>query len=143
MLFNLKVVLVLWILLLEGNDCEKFLKKLDKLALWIPSELNEYLDLLVALKSVIESCFRTSGLLPDYKDCLVRFERNAYKCKDSFGLSLVPKLHMIFDHVPYYCEKFGVSLGRYSEQELEASHSSFNKIWQNFKMKNTAVHWWP
>ena len=52
---------------LEGNESEKFLRKLDELALWIPSEFEQFLLLLKALKSVIESCFRARGLPPDFQ----------------------------------------------------------------------------
>ena len=58
---------------LEGNESEKFLRKLDELALWIPSEFEQFLSLLKALKSVIESCFRARGLSPDFQ-VLIRHE---------------------------------------------------------------------
>ena len=56
---------------------------------------------------------------------------------ESFGLSLTPKVHLIFEHlVDFTKASGGKGLGEGSEQGLETSHSSFKKIWTNFWVKN-------
>lgn len=124
-------------MVLEGNQCEKFLKHLEAMAEWIPADFEEYLVLLRSFKSVLDSCCRATGLSEDYKACLDSFRDAALDVKDKFDMSIIPKLHVIIDHVGYYCDKYQVSLGRYSEQELEACHSTFDKMWRSqFMMKN-------
>ena len=105
-------------IVLEENQCEKFVKHLEAMAEWIPSNFEEYLVLLRSFKSVPDSCCRAKGLSEDYKACLDSFSNAALTVKEKFNMLLIPKLQIIIAHVGDCCNKFQVSLGQYLEQEF-------------------------
>ena len=49
------------------------------------------------------------------------------------GLSLTPKIHIIMEHIADYCHEFGVSLGQFSDQTIEAVHQVVNQRFLNLK----------
>ena len=45
---------------------------------------------------------------------------------------MTPKAHILFEHVPEFCDKWGVGLGLYSEQSSETQHTDFKAFWEHF-----------
>ena len=98
---------------LNGNSCMDVLKKLGELQ----SELEQkypylmvYVDALAAFGKVVDACFGDQ-LLDTYKDD-IRFFKNMYL---NLGLEHCVKSHILFDHVPLFCERRG-AMGPWSEQ---------------------------
>ena len=55
---------------------------------------------------------------------------------DKFDLTETVKFHIITTHLKPVIDKLGVALGQFAEQEVEASHSVFHKLWkQRFFVK--------
>jgi hypothetical protein len=48
------------------------------------------------------------------------------------GISVIPKAHAIFEHLPEFLELGYGPLGYYSEQATEASHYDFIPVWANY-----------
>lgn len=46
------------------------------------------------------------------------------------------KLHIMRLHVSEFCSETGESLGKYSEQELENTHSAYEAVWERYKVKD-------
>ena len=50
------------------------------------------------------------------------------------GISVTPKVHSVFFHIEYFCNKHEKSLGYFSEQAMKAVHSDFKNTWNDFKV---------
>ena len=67
----------------------------------------------------------------------VHFEQTICDFKNSYlalGISVTPKVHTVFYHVPTFCRRHQVGLGIFSEQASEAVHSKFQKTWDKYKV---------
>lgn len=60
--------------------------------------------------------------------------REAYS---KLELSITPKLHCLFVHVPEFCLKMKKGLGYYSEQASESVHANFRKTMERYKMRGS------
>ena len=50
---------------------------------------------------------------------------------------LTPKLHVLLEHAPVWCNKRKCGLGKCSEQSFETSHHNFKLLWdQRFKVSS-------
>ena len=58
------------------------------------------------------------------------------------GISITPKVHIIFEHVPQYCSRFGRGLGLTSEQAGESVHSLFKRSFQKLKVNDVSSPRW-
>ena len=114
---------------MNGNACNKLLKKLSKLKYDVPRRLRKYVEALVAFEKVKKSCFELI-LLPSYKSDIEEFRR-AY---DALGVPMTNKVHILVEHVIPFCEKHEKGLGFFSEQAFEAVHADFKKTWKNYKV---------
>ena len=94
----------------EGNQCSKIMNKLDEMELMLQTSQNfitivnciPIIDLLRKFKVVKSSCF-SYDLSLNYKDVIRSFEES-YR---SLNISVTPKAHILFVHVPEFCEKWG------------------------------------
>ena len=53
-----------------------------------------------------------------------------------FKVTIPNKLHVIFEHVPYFIEKHKKPLGEFSEEVVEATHQKFDTVWSSYKVKD-------
>ena len=72
------------------------------------------------------------------------FEQYIEDFKDMYltlSISVTPKVHILFKHVPDFCKKHGRSLGWYSEQALESCHHDFlRNCWEKQGYKRSIGH---
>ena len=127
---------------LEGNDCSKVLRSLDKMEEVLPPNLSAFMDVFRSFRDVNDSCF---GFLldPFYKDVLERFKTSFKKLSDLFQVSMTNKIHVICCHVEEFCDLMGRGLGEFSEQETENSHSAFDSLLDRYRVrdiKSTIYH---
>ena len=52
-------------------------------------------------------------------------------------INVTPKVHAVFYNVGEFCKMVNNGIGPWSEQVAESLHSDFNKIWQNYKLRDT------
>ena len=77
-------------------------------------------------------CYGTD-LAPDYKQKINHFKSTYRK----LGISTTPKVHAVFYHIIEFCQLMKKGLSPWSEQTLESVHQDFNKVWENYKVRNT------
>uniref|UniRef100_A0A1I8I002 PPM-type phosphatase domain-containing protein n=1 Tax=Macrostomum lignano TaxID=282301 RepID=A0A1I8I002_9PLAT len=85
---------------LEGPACKKLLLKASELWSVLPPHLKLYATALQDFNAVREACFGQS-LAADYSLYIARFQTT---CR-YLELSVTPKMHTLFDHVPAFCGK--------------------------------------
>ena len=116
----------------NGNDCMKLLRGLDKL-----QKLSEkhrfatadgFIQALSDFKEVVVACFG-NDLDPDFESKISNFKR----IYTSLQVSITPKVHAVFYHVPQFIKIKKLSLGLFSEQATEALHSNFKPHWARYK----------
>ena len=56
--------------------------------------------------------------------------------KNSFGISVPTKCHIIFRHVKDFIQEKRQPIGLLSEQVVEATHSKWSNIWDNYKVRH-------
>lgn len=119
----------------EGNQCSRIMEHLDQMETMILNKLNfnisiacmPLLDTLRKFKAVKSACF-SYQLSANFKEIINSFEMS-YR---SLNIPVTPKMHIIFTHVPEFCDKWGVGLGLYSEQASETQHSDFKTFWGHY-----------
>ena len=89
-----------------------------------------------AFKDVIDSCFTSKELLPDYEAKIDAFSDAVKLVKATHDMTISPKQHIICEHVKPFCRKFNAPLGKFSEHEVESCHYSFEKVWQRYLVKD-------
>ena len=111
---------------LSGKQIEKLLDTIYRLQTFLGpnSPVQEYVDAFYALKEVKESCFGKI-VYDDYKDSI----RKLIDCWEKMELSVTPKAHVVFCHVPQFIEKYGKGLGIYAEHVFESVHGHFKDYW--------------
>ena len=67
-----------------------------------------------------------------------RCRQSFYVVKEEIGVSETPKIHVVLTHIVQFIYKTGCGLGKFSEQELENSHSAFQDIWKIYLIKDTS-----
>ena len=121
---------------LEGPECSKVLRLLDELERASPDHCAPFITNMRHFGDVIQACFKSNDLRADYWDTINRFKESFKVLKDKFGVSETPKIHEICVHVGEWCDENKTSLGSYSEHEVESIHSTFNKVWANYRVKD-------
>ena len=103
-----------------------------------PNE-NDWLKIIFSdiFREVAHSCLTAKELLPNYNEKISEYAESVYVLKEKFKMTISNKMHIIISDVPRFCDKFGISLGKLSEQETEASHYQFSKLWEaRYKIKD-------
>ena len=115
-----------------GNDCHKLLKNIDVLQRIVESEKAEHMLGFVKtfqhFKSVVSSCFGRT-LNTAYVQHIKDF-KNSYL---QLSVSVTPKAHAVFYHVPEFIALKGLALAIFSEQSTETLHSIFSAQWARYK----------
>ncbi|XP_065641664.1 uncharacterized protein LOC105847267 isoform X1 [Hydra vulgaris] len=116
----------------NGNDCMKLLRGLDKLQLVTGynnfSQAHDFMQPLALFKDVVISCFG-NNLDPDYESKISKFKQSYIR----LPISVIPKVHAVFYHVPQFIKIKKTGLGLFSEQATEALHSNFKVHWERYK----------
>ena len=104
----------------NGPACKLLLdKKLRKLRYALPFYLRDFVLVLDAFDRVRHSCFKEE-LLPSYKNEIKNFGQlySALKTAENKPVDIIPKIHILLDHVPVFCDHHGKGLGHFNEQVL-------------------------
>ena len=112
-----------------GNDCSKLLDQVDILErMLIRAEAYlaiPYVQVFRALKCVKDACFGFA-LHPNYKKAIDNF-MFAYL---GLGIPVSPKVHIIFEHIAPFCEKYDKGLGWFAEHAVESCHYDYFPFWE-------------
>ena len=128
---------------LEGNQCKRFLDKLDLLESQLQSKDSlvivqgmPFVQALRAFKDVVEQCFKVN-LDPDYKTSISNFKKQYLDLE----ISVTPKVHIVFQHIIEFLdlvnrdtEDMPKGLGYFSEQAFESVHSDMAIQWDKVKV---------
>ena len=143
---------------LEGNGIDKILDNIDRLANAIPHEFGFFIACLRAFLIVKEACFGCYKLAEDYKEKIADFKKTLdtlnteveritagwEKAEKPPAATVGTKFHSLIEHVPVFCDHFGLPLGVFSEQGLEKIHQTFAKLWTRFMVKcEDNIHYGP
>ena len=117
----------------NGNDCMKLLRGVSKLQLLSEKENfvqahDGFIQTLTLFKDVVTSCFG-QNLDPGYESKIAQFQQSYIK----LPISVTPKAHAVFFHVPQFIKMKKMGLGLFSEQATEALHSNFKVHCDNYK----------
>lgn len=116
-----------------GNDCRKLLKNVNILNELLEDEnlieLKCFSKAFETFKEVVDGCFG-STICSNIFQKIENFKEAYLTTK----VSITPKAHAIFHHVPEFLEMKGCGLGVYSEQSTETLHSDFKSQWSRFKI---------
>lgn len=115
-----------------GNSCKILLEKIDILRGICRNSCLKYVKCFKDFQTVFDSCF-SSTLKPKYIQYISDFKRSY--C--DLNISITPKVHSVFFHVPDFCSKVEKGLGFYSEQAIESVHSDFKTMWAKYKVSST------
>ena len=121
---------------LEGPECSKVLRLLDELERVSPEECAPFITCMRKFSGVVQACFKVNNLQENHWEPINQFRESFKVLKDNFGLTESVKIHEISVHVGEWCEENQTSLGSYSEHEVESIHSTFNKVWEDYKVKD-------
>ena len=123
----------------EGNQARKLLKLSTELLSeteGVPStEIGEktadVARTLVKFNKVVEACFG-QDLDPSFRTTIKDYEKS-YR---SLGISVTPKVHVVFEHVAQFLELKGhkTGLGAWSEQAMESVHHDMKLEWDRTKV---------
>ena len=120
---------------LEGNEVNKVLNSLPSLFEILPDDLFSFYNCLKDFKDVIDSCFGFT-LDENYREVISKFQSSFSQLHMEFSVTETVKIHIILTHITQFIEQEGRPLGKYSEQELENSHSAWVVIWARYKVKD-------
>ena len=104
----------------NGPACQLLLdKELRKLRYALPFQLRDFVLVLDSFDRVRHACFGQK-LLASYKNEILTFERLycALRTADNKLAEIIPKMHILIDHVPTFCDFHGKGLGYFNEQVL-------------------------
>ena len=93
----------------------------------VPHEFHPLVDAFSALKELRMATYGqrlnycSPRPAPYYRNVVKNVERKWDDVHEKFGTSLTPKIHVIIDHIPDYIEEKGISLGKTSDQLIEAT----------------------
>ena len=125
---------------LEGNQARQLLRKLLDLVRNLPEKYKVFGEALHRFDDVIAACFGRMHVSDDCKTKIAAF-KTAYT---SLGISVTPKVHAVFDHVPEWVlrieKRTGIKrgLGFSSEQASESAHRDFRAKWEQGYKENEA-----
>ena len=111
-------------------------KKIEELLFEEQKEnLMPFVNTLEAFKEVVETCFGYS-FHENFDRAIEKFEEMWMNLKNSFGISVPTKCHIIFRHVKDFIQEKRQPIGMLSEQVVEATHSKWSNIWDNYKVRH-------
>ena len=84
-----------------------------------------FIRTLLGLKNVIDSIFGNS-YNEDWQNILNEFQECILELDTKLGLNYKFKFHFLFEHIPYYVQKYG-ALGKYNEQTIEGQFKCHTK----------------
>ena len=123
----------------EGNQARKFLRLSDKLlseAEGLPpnkigEKTTDIIKTIVKFGQVVVACFGQE-LDPDFEASIEEYE----KFYRGLGISVTPKVHCVFEHVPQFLKLKGLKtgLGAWSEQAMESVHHDLKLEWERSKV---------
>jgi hypothetical protein len=113
---------------LEGPACRRLLQKAHELRRDVPPRLRIYADALKDFDAVRLACFG-QDLSPDFEDKITRLELSCRRLQ----LRTTPKMHVLFHHVPAFCNGVGKGLGSFSEQATESAHADFRQTRERYQ----------
>ena len=117
----------------KGNACKTLLDKVDLLRRSANLAVLKYVQVFDDFKKVVSSCFG-NNLSKNYKAHIAAF-RKSYT---DLGVSITPKVHIVFFHVQEFCDKNGLGLGFFGEQAMESVHYDFLK--SSWEMNKVAAN---
>jgi hypothetical protein len=121
---------------LEGKEVSKLLKNLNLLENIVPDKCKPFIDFMRAYAGVVNSCFHVD-LLDSWQEDIICFGVKLANLLNMFPrVKMTPKWHIILNHVPEWIERNNKGLGQVSEQEVEDTHSQFEKVWSKYRVKN-------
>ena len=121
---------------LNGPNCQKLLKKLDSLLEFVHPKFHKFVLCMKLFGSVAEACFGSDILMADWPEKVKSFE-DSYR---ALGISVTPKVHIIFHEMPIYLRKFKIPLGVHSEQFIENIHCDIKSTSSCFMRYSNLVH---
>ena len=80
----------------------------------------KYADVFKAFNCVVESCYGDE-VSPDLENHIQEF-RHTFEGLD---ISVIPKIHCVFHHVPQFCQRYSSGLGK---------HAHFKSFWGKYKV---------
>lgn len=113
----------------NGNSCMTLLNHVDILQQISPITCLKYVKVFRDFRKVVKSCYGQT-LDQEYKTDIETFKKSFLELE----ISVTPKLHAIFHHIPEFCDKQQSGLGPWSEQASEAVHSDFKATWHKYKV---------
>lgn len=119
-----------------GNACNTLLKKIDILRSICNIGCLKYVECFKNFQLVVQSC-SSQNLDENYKLHIENF-RSSYM---DLNISVTPKVHAIFFHVPYFCSKTKKGLAFYSEQAVESAHHDFAETWKKYTVSEEHSHY--
>ena len=130
----------------QGADCCKLLNNVWKLELWAIRKgkidlMQPFIDALDCFNRVRNSCFG-KHLHPYYRIHIDAYWNEMKNLNRKFGLSITPKMHVIYVELMRWCNKYGIGLGLHTEGPHESFHSKLNKAWLRRKASKYDVGRW-
>ena len=122
----------------NGPACHKLLQNVDQLEVIAQRrssfEVQPFVQAFRDFKAVVHSCFGNE-LSQDYATQIEQFKKSCI----NLPITITPKLHIIFQHIPEFIERNKVALGIFSEQALESAHSDYQSFWET-RFKRQLFH---
>ena len=112
-----------------GGSCKTLLENVNSLRSNKCLFCLKYVQTLQDFKSVVHDCFG-NVLRSSYEKSIEKFKSSFL----SLEVSVTPKIHAVFYHVPDFCRSVNKSLGFFSEQTTESVHHDFNETWKKYKV---------
>ena len=121
---------------LEGKEVSKVLKNVNLLEEIISPTYKPFTNFLHAYAAVVKSQFQVS-LQDSWQEDTNNFGVRLAELQKAFpSVRMTPKWHIILNHVPEWLMRNNRGLGQVSEQEVEDTHSQFEKVWAKYRVKS-------
>ena len=130
----------------EGEDCCKLLDNVYKLELWAIKNgkidlMQPFIDAFDSFNLVKKSCFGKK-LHPYYSLHIDAYWREMKNLNKKFGLSITPKMHIIYVEVKRWCKRYNIGFGLYTEGPHESFHGKLDKAWLRRKASKYNIERW-
>ena len=117
---------------LEGGQCYKLMKNIDKLEETIDDEHKSIIDAFKATE-ILNKAVCGKNLEDNFEEALENFEDSMMFLSGKYGFSITPKIHILITHVPQYIHLTGKSLGFVTDQTVENCHQLVNRRMEKSK----------
>ena len=111
---------------LEGNECSKVLKNLDKIRQHIPVDFSPFVDTLESLSKLISSVC-PKALDPNYKEEISKFKQDYSDMRAIFDISVPNLIHILQDHLEDQLNMTGEGLVDVDDGIVETMHKYLDK----------------